>query len=492
MTQLMIWSDLPALFRAADGIARLEADGLEITDEAAFRSRLVDDLVVNAVFADDPVRSVARWILRVAAPKLGAYPASIHDLYISAATGAYKNATAPAMNIRGLSYETMRAAFRAARALDAKILLFELARSEMGYTQQRPGEYAACAFAAAIKENWRGPVFVQGDHYQVGIKKYAADPEGELAAVRDLITEAINAGYYNIDVDASTIVDLSQPTLRDQQVRNSAITAAMTAHIREIEPRGITVSVGGEIGEVGHRNSTVEDLDAFMGLYTEDLGKESRRLGKDLTGLSKVSVATGTHHGGIILPDGSMQDVAVDFQVLADLSVAAHGYGLGGAVQHGASTVPMEYFNLFSQANAVEVHLASAFQTIFFEHPALPAALRKDINDYLFANHGGDRKPGQNDTQFLYGALKHAWGPFKRQLWEMDSETRGQIMASLEERFSLIMSRLGVANSAAIVDQRVKLVDVHVPAPAALGKALRGEAIAGGGKETHDLHDEGE
>ncbi|MFM8592829.1 MAG: class II fructose-bisphosphate aldolase [Chloroflexota bacterium] len=490
--KLNIWSDLPSLIHAAEGIVRIEGETLTITDERAFRDRLIDDLVVNAVFAEDPVRSVSRWMIRVAAPKLGAYPSSIHQLYVSAATGAYRNATAPAMNLRGVTYEMMRAAFRAARKLDAKILLFELARSEMGYTQQRPGEYASNALAAAIKENWRGPVFIQGDHYQISAKKHAVDPQAEITAVRDLIAEAIAAGYYNIDVDASTIVDLSLPTLRDQQVQNAAITAEMTTFIRQIEPKGITVSVGGEIGEVGHRNSTVEDLDAFMGLYTENLATASRASGREVVGLSKVSVATGTHHGGIILPDGSMQDVAVDFQVLADLSVAAHRYGMGGAVQHGASTVPMEFFNLFSEANAIEVHLASAFQTIFFEHPAFPKALRVEINDYLFTTHGGERKAGQNDTQFLYGSLKHAWGPFKRQLWEMPDDALAQIMASLEERFGMIMSRLGVANTSALVDRTVSLVDVATPAPEALGKALRGESVAGGGKETHELHDEGE
>ncbi|HYO29132.1 MAG TPA: hypothetical protein VER37_01010, partial [Thermomicrobiales bacterium] len=250
-SQIRPWPDLPALLHALDGVARVDGDGVEVLDEGAFRGHLIDELIRNAVFADEPVRSAARWLIRAAAPRLGAYPASIHPLYMAAGRGAYDHKTAPAINVRGLAYDTMRAVFRAAKANDCKIVLLELARSEMGYTEQRPGEYASNAFAAAVKEGHRGPVFVQGDHYQIAAKKYLSDPEGELKAIRDLTAEAIAAGYFNIDIDASTIVDLNLPTIEDQQTLNARHTAEMVRFIREHQPPGVTVSVGGEIGEVG-------------------------------------------------------------------------------------------------------------------------------------------------------------------------------------------------------------------------------------------------
>ena len=483
------WSELPALLRALDGVARVDGDGVEILDEGAFRGEVVDRLVRNAVFADEPVRSAARWLLRSAAPRLGAYPASIHELYMAAGRGEYDGRTAPAINVRGLAYDTMRAVFRAARANDCKIVVLELARSEMGYTEQRPGEYASCAFAAAIKEGHRGPVFVQGDHYQVAAKKYATDPEGELRALRELTAEAIAAGYFNIDIDASTIVDLDLPTLEEQQTLNARHTAEMTRFIRERQPVGVTVSVGGEIGEVGARNSTVEDLRAFMGRYLAELEEQANDCGHALTGMSKISVQTGTSHGGIVLPDGSIQEVAVDFDALAALSrVARAEYGMGGAVQHGASTLPEEFFDKFAEANAVEVHLATAFQNKVFDHAAFPAALRDEIYAYLAANHGDERKQDQTDAQFHYTARKRAWGPFKRQVWDLPQETRDALAATLEETFGLIMRRLGVAGSTGLVDRVVSLVEVPAPAPAALQAALRGEtvAVAAGGRETYE------
>ncbi|MDP9365496.1 MAG: class II fructose-bisphosphate aldolase [Chloroflexota bacterium] len=465
------FADLDELRGALDGIVEVADDAVEVRDETGFRGDLIDRLIRTAVFGDPAAKEASRWLIRAAAPRLGAFPASIHDLYMAAGRGEYANATAPAINVRGLSYDVMRAIFRAAQANDAKIVLFELARSEMGYTEQRPAEYAANALAAAIKEGHRGPVFIQGDHYQINAKKYLQDPEAELRGLRDLTAEAIAAGYLNIDIDASTIVDLDLPTIEDQQTLNARHTAEMTRFIRERQPAGVTVSIGGEIGEVGARNSTVEDLHGFMDRYRAELGDEG-------PGISKISVQTGTSHGGVVLPDGTIQEVAVDFETLAELSTAARGYGLGGAVQHGASTLPEEAFGRFAEANAVEVHLATAFQNRIFESEAFPADLKAEIYAYLEANHADERKADQTDAQFHYTTRKRAFGPFKRRLWDLPAETRQAIVADLEPTFALIMQRLGVAGSAALVDRIVTPVEVPAPMPDSFRAFLRGETVA--------------
>lgn len=468
------------MLAALDGVARVDADRgtVSVLDAGRFRDSGIDRLIATAVFAEGPERDVARWIIRAAAADLGIWPASIHTLYMAAGRGEYAHRTAPAINVRALTYDTMRAVFRAALANDCKIMLFELARSETSYTQQRPGEYASNVFAAAIKEGFRGPVFIQGDHYQISLKKWGTDAEGELDALRDLTTEAIAAGYFNIDVDASTIVDLSLPTLAEQQQGNAHVTATFTQFIREIEPEGVTVSIGGEIGEVGLRNSTVQDLHAFMNAYMTELQDRERMAGRNLAGISKISVQTGTSHGGVVLPDGSIADVAVDFQTLKELSEAARvDYGLGGAVQHGASTLPEEAFGHFADAGAIEVHLATAFQNQIFENPAFPGDLRDEMYTYLDQNHADERKEGQTDAQFYYGARKRALGPFKRQMWDIPVEARDQIAGALEQSFSLLMQRLRVAGSADLVDRFVPRVDVPAPVPQALTQTLAGEKV---------------
>ena len=127
----------------------------------------------------------------------------------------------------------------------------------------------------------------------------------------------------------------------------------------------MTISIGGEIGEVGQKNSTPEDLDAFMEATTPSAGSRH--------GISKISIQTGTSHGGVVLPDGTLAKVAIDFDVLRVLGEKARQeYGMGGAVQHGASTLPESAFHKFVEAGTCEVHLATAFQTLVIEHEAAP------------------------------------------------------------------------------------------------------------------------
>jgi fructose/tagatose bisphosphate aldolase len=402
----------------------------------------IDSLVEEAVFAsDNQAKEKSQRTIRELALARGIYPASMQGLYEAAGRGLYSGITVPAINIRGITYHVARSVFRAALKDRVGAFIFEIARSEVGYTGQRPGEYAACVLAAAVKEGFKGPVFIQGDHFQVNAGKYASEPEKELNAIKDLTREAVDAGFFNIDIDASTIVDLERPTLEEQQEKNCQVTADMTEFIRSIEPEGIPISIGGEIGEVGKKNSTVEDLRAFMSGYL-------RLLGPGLKGISKISVQTGTTHGGVVLPDGSIASVKIDFNALEELSrLAREEYGMGGAVQHGASTLPDEAFDRFPQVGALEVHLATGFQNIIYDSPYFPNELLNEINSHLWEKYSSERKQDETEEQFLYKTRKKAFGDFKKEMWSLPEENLVGIMDALEERFSLIFRKLNVVNS---------------------------------------------
>ena len=377
----------------------------------------------------------------------GVFPASIQDLYMSIGKGKYHGFTVPAINIRGITYEVARAVFRAAARTQTSFFIFEIARSEIEYTRQTPGEYSACILAAALAEKYQGPVFIQGDHVQIRRRRFFNDEESELNQVKDLIKEQIDAGFYNIDIDASTLVDVDKPTLEEQQELNGKITAELTSFIRSLGPGSITISVGGEIGEIGKGNSTPEDLRAFMKIY-------SRYLPPDMQGISKISVQTGTSHGGIVLPDGSIAKINVDFKILTELSnLARKEYGMGGAVQHGASTLPDNLFHLFPEAGALEIHLATGFQNIIFDSPAFPSDLKKKILGELAIKYSSERKPGDTDAQFFYRTRKRAFGDFKLELWSLPEENLRAIISELEERFILLFNELKVAGTDWIIKE---------------------------------------
>src|SRR5260370_24606540 len=175
------------------------------------QSSAMDDLARRAVFGAPPEREWARWQLWEIGQAASVRPASIHELYLARGRGEVPPFTTPAINLRVLAYDSARAVFRAARRLDVGAVICEIARSEIGYTEQRPAEYVAVMIAAALREGFTGPLFIQGDHVQVNAKKYGVDAEAELAAVRALVEEQLDAGFYNIDIDTSALVDLAQP-----------------------------------------------------------------------------------------------------------------------------------------------------------------------------------------------------------------------------------------------------------------------------------------
>jgi hypothetical protein len=410
----------------------------------------IDALVQQAVFgADEQVKLENQRIIREGVPAIGIRPASIQGLYEAAGKGMLQGITVPAINIRMTTYDAARAVFRAALKDNVGAFIFEIARSEIGYTKQPPSEYSACVLAAAVKEGFQGPVFIQGDHYQVNRNKYGENPSAEIDAIKKLIKDSVEAGFYNIDIDASTMVDISRDDLMEQQEKNSQITAEMTQYIRSIEPKGITVSVGGEIGEIGKGNSTVEDLRAFMNGYLNQLPVGTK-------GISKISVQTGTTHGGVALPDGSIAKVKIAFDTLKELSIMAREeFGLGGAVQHGASTLPDEAFDMFPKVETLEVHLATGFQNIVYDSPRFPKELLQQVYSYVDTHNASERKAGDTDEQFHYNTRKKALGNFKKEMWNLPASNMQAIMNELEDRFSLMFRKLNVLNTVKLVKKYI-------------------------------------
>ncbi len=439
------------------GAVSLIPGGVAVRDSSRLRSPAMDQLVWHAVFGEQADREASRWLLWELAQVTGPRPASIHGLYLARGRGECSGFTVPAMNVRMMAYDTARAIFRVARQGKAGAIILEIARSEIAYTGQRPAEYVAVMIGAALREGYTQPLFIQGDHCQVNAKKYESDPEGEVGEVKTLIAEEVGAGFYNIDIDTSTLVDLAQPTLAAQQRVNFERAAEITEFIRGLEPEGVTVSVGAEIGEVGMKNSTVEELDAFMQGYNATL---AARGGHE--GISKISVQTGTSHGGVVLPDGKIADVKLDIPALAALSrVARETYGLAGAVQHGASTLPAAAFGNFPRVETCEIHLATNFQNIVFDHPRLPSDLRRRMLAWLDENAQGERKPADSDEQFYYKARKKAIGPFKQDLWGLPADVRAAIAGDLEKMFAFLFEQLNVNGTADLVDRFIQAPMQH-------------------------------
>lgn len=156
-------SELGDIIQLTGDSVAVHGGQVELKDAAKFRSN-VRKLVEISALATDVRKGWARYLIRSAALQMGILPSSIHELYMARGRGEVPYTfTVPAMNLRVLSFDAAKAVFRVAKRINAGAFIFEIARSEIGYTDQRPAEYSTNVLAAALAEGWTGPVFIQGE-----------------------------------------------------------------------------------------------------------------------------------------------------------------------------------------------------------------------------------------------------------------------------------------------------------------------------------------
>lgn len=420
------------------------------------------DLVHQAHFAEsiEAQRQATFQLLEMAAAK-GMFPSSVHDLYRARGAGALPadTFTVPAFNLRGMSFLTAQAAFQAALDLNVGVMIFELARSEMRYTLQTPTQVTASVIGAALVTGWTGPVYIQGDHYQPKPNTPGTPRPGEVTSIQDLIRESLSVGFYNIDIDGSTLVDNTQPTEYDQQRPNFLFTAEMIRFIdhtvAELNSQRAnklpSISIGCEISEVGTHLSKSSQLAAFMtGLRDE--GNIPEHLYP-----TKVAIETGTAHGGKVNPDGTAAAMHVDFEQLQAISmIARRKYDMAGAVQHGASTLDKEIMQRFPKAETAEIHLSTGFQNTLMDHPAFPRELLGKMYTWCEENCAKERKETWTDAQFLIKTRKKAWGEFKKETWLLPASTQKKLYQALYDECASYYTSLGVADSRRFLKEYLK------------------------------------
>lgn len=403
---------------------------------------LEQDILALALAPRDKRKKLAVQILNLTWEK-GLFPASIAPVYQALGKGELAQMTIPAFNVRGLTYPLARAIWRSALQSECGPIIFELAPSESTGCDQTFEEYAAMTMAAAFKEGYRGPVFMQGDHFSV-------DDLSDAEPLKDLALQVIESGFYQIDIDGSHQYNSQAEQLTEFHAPNAQVTSQLIMAMRQKQPRGIHLTLGGEVGEIGGRNTSVEDLAAFH-------SELEKFLPKGTPGLDKISAQTGTTHSGIVLPDGTTGKMSVDFNLITELASQARQFGWSGMVQHGASTLQFEDLAQLPQAGVVEVHLATQIQNILFDHPAFPVGLRDQMKRELVKSTRSaegdhlDTSDALSEAQRFYQARWAAWGIYKAQLWQLPSEVVNQVSVRLGDWATQIFRSLKIAQRSQVL-----------------------------------------
>ncbi|MBU2579157.1 class II fructose-bisphosphate aldolase [Patescibacteria group bacterium] len=399
------------------------------------------ELVKKAIFGKKTTEYQKK--IREMAEKKGIRLCSLQKLYIEIAKNNIKGFTVPAFNIRTLTFDAACALFRAAKKEKVGAFIFEIARTEILYTAQSPEKYLACVLGAAIKENFKGPLFLQGDHFKISSSKYFSikDKKKELKDLENLIKKTIKAGFYNVDIDCSALLPKE----------NSYQTAKFTSFIRKIEPKKINIAIGGEVGEIGGKNTSITELKNFINNYQKELKKYS----PSLCPIIKIAVQAKTSHGGTLLGSGKFKPVKINFKTLAELSKEAKKNGTAGIVQHGASTLPEKYFGKFPKAKICEIHLATFLQNIIYDSDYFPQILKEKIEQWLKENYL--KKKDENDLQFFYRLRKNALGPFKKKIWDIPQKNINKICEQLETKFIFFFQKLNVSDTKDLIKKLYKI-----------------------------------
>lgn len=149
------------------------------------------------------------------------------------------------------------------------------------------------------------------------------------------------------------------------------------------------------------------------------------------------------------MPDGSVAEVSLDFDTLEKLSrISREQYGLAGAVQHGASTLPPELFHKFPELETAEIHLATDFQNMIYDSAHFPKEFKDEIYSYLRKEFASEKKDGWTDEQFIYKTRKKGFGnPLKPKFWSLPETVKDEIGKELETKIMFLFDKLKVGGT---------------------------------------------
>ena len=167
------------------------------------------------------------------------------------------------------------------------------------------------------------------------------------------------------------------------------------------------------------------------------------------------------------LPDGGVAEVKLDFEVLRELGEVARAYGLAGAVQHGASTLPDELFHHFPAVETAEIHLATGLPERALRAPGVPGgAPSRDRGVVLRRTPPTSASPARPTSSSSTRPARRRSGRSSASCGT--SPTKDEILATAHRKIAFLFTELRVNGSREMVERYVHPVEVHRPLPDAL------------------------
>ena len=236
----------------------------------------------------------------------------------------------------------------AAAAADVGAVIFELARSEQEYTFQRPGRLhherpRRCHRGRLARAGLRPgrPLPVQCEEVR---GRSGGDDRGDPARLPARDRRGLRQHRHRHARRSSTCPCRRSTT---SSATNYGARPSCPRSSATLEADGVTVSVGGEIGEVGKENSTEAELRAYLDGYRRELDARGRRA---RSGIARSASRPARRTAACRCRTAAWPRSSSTSTSWSGSARSPGRYGLAGAVQHGASTLPDELFHHFPRS----------------------------------------------------------------------------------------------------------------------------------------------
>lgn len=143
--------------------------------------------------------------------------------------------------------------------------------------------------AVALLHGYQGPLFLQADQLKFDALRFENDRENLLDELKSKTKQAIRFGIFNINYDASQLVDEEASRISEKMLMNLKMVALGTnLWVRNFQPNGMVVSVSGNLGGSDGSLPGEADVKEFL----QRLLKEGSRLRFGVTGddISKIEI----------------------------------------------------------------------------------------------------------------------------------------------------------------------------------------------------------
>ncbi|MFH1722456.1 MAG: class II fructose-bisphosphate aldolase [Candidatus Altiarchaeota archaeon] len=315
-------------------------------------------------------------------------------------------------------------------------LLFEIAKSEIGYTGLAPAEYYESITRKASELGFDIPYAIHADHITV-----KSPGEADVQSAEDLIKAELSAGFTSFAIDASHIYDTEGESVAERLAGNIDVTTKLAKLI----PKEFSLEV--EVGEIGKKDpktgkqelTTVEEAVTFI----EAL--QANGIEPDL-----IATHNGSTHGNIYDAEGNViEQVGIDEQRTRDIAKAIKHLGVQIA-QHGITGTPLNLMHRLIDAGIAKGNVATNWQNIAID--SFPKDLNEKMKSWTMASEQvaamRQKKPNMSDGEILGKNIKHAIKVHKDLIAQLTPDQQAKVTKATKESAMAFFEAFNAVGSA--------------------------------------------